>query len=268
MTGIRGRQRQEVTVSHPPAQRSIDPSLTRSIRCGYFKPLAREWGAYGQRRERAAGRNVFQSRPIDTRRQFHGQLGLLEKFVGPLLPACTSRVESGTRSAAVIWALHPEEVPASMLVDSHARIRALTLLQPGRYIGQEVAVRVRAHAIDRVVHRASVVDLPIWEDDMQAINADSPTCSPWPAWPASAWQSAPKRRRHRVSPWSPCRSCCRPNTAYCSEVGTPRPGSSGAEPSSTTRSSMPRRPRRCARSSVSTRTGCARSYCRYSCQVG
>jgi hypothetical protein len=172
MTGIRGCQRQEVTVSYPHARRSIDSSLARSIRRSYFKRLAREWCAYGQRRERAAARNVFLSRPNDTRRQFRSQLALLEKFVGPLLPACTLRVESGTRAAAVIWALHPEEVPASMLVDSHAQIRALTLLQPGRCIGQEVSVRVRAHAVDRVVQRASVVDLPIREDDMQAINAE------------------------------------------------------------------------------------------------
>ena len=41
-----------------PSQRSIDSSLARSIRRGYFRRLAREWAAYDQRRGRAAGRNV------------------------------------------------------------------------------------------------------------------------------------------------------------------------------------------------------------------
>jgi hypothetical protein len=109
---------------------------------------------------------------MDTRRQFQERLGLLEKFAGPLLPACTLRIESGTRAAAVVWALNPEDVPTAVNVDSHACIRALVLLQPGRLLPLEVAVRIRAHAVDRVVQRAQVVDLPIRDMDMQAVNAE------------------------------------------------------------------------------------------------
>ena len=154
------------------SQRSIDSSLARSIRRGYFRRLAREWAAYDQRRGRAAGRNVSLSAWMDTRRQFRERLGLLEKFAGPLLPACTLRIESGTRAAAVVWALKPEDVPTAVNVDSHACIRALVLLQPGRLLPLEVAVRIRAHALDRVVQRAQLVDLPIRDMDMQAVNAE------------------------------------------------------------------------------------------------
>jgi hypothetical protein len=42
---------------NPPSLRSIDASLARSIRRGYFRRLAKEWEAYDQRRGRAAGRN-------------------------------------------------------------------------------------------------------------------------------------------------------------------------------------------------------------------
>lgn len=152
--------------------RSIDASLARSIRRGYFRQLAREWDAYGQRRGRAAARNLCLSARIDTRRQFRDRLALLEKFAGPLLPACTLRIESGTRAAAVVWALHPEQVPAAVQVDSHAGMRALVLLQPGRMMSFELAVRIRAHAVDRVVQRAQVVSLPISGVDMQAVNAE------------------------------------------------------------------------------------------------
>jgi hypothetical protein len=57
-------------------------------------------------------------------------------------------------------------------VDSHAYVRALVLLQPGRLLPLEVAVRIRAHAVDRVVQRAHVVELPIRDVDMQAVNAE------------------------------------------------------------------------------------------------
>ena len=157
------------TPSFPP---SIDTSLARSIRRGYLRRLAREWEAYGHRRERAAGRNVTLSEWLHTRRQFRDKLALLEKFVGPLLPACSLRIESGTRAAAVVWGLWPDEVPTAVQVESHARIRALVLLQPGRLLPLGVAVRVRAHAIDRVVQRARVVDLPIRDVDLQALNAE------------------------------------------------------------------------------------------------
>ena len=157
---------------NPPSHRSIDASLARSIRRGYFRRLAKEWEAYDQRRGRAAGRNVSLSAWIDTRRQFRDRMALLERFAGQLLPACTLRIESGTRAAAVIWALMPEDVPTAVNVDSHADIRALLVLQPGRYMPLKVSVRVRAHAVDRVVQRAQVVDLPIRDVDMQAINAE------------------------------------------------------------------------------------------------
>lgn len=153
-------------------QRAIDSSLARSIRRNYFRRLAREWGAYEQRRQRAARRNVRLSAESSTRRQFRDKVALLEKFVGPLLPACTLRIESGSRAAAVAWALVPEEVPTAIHVDSHASLRALVLLQPGSYCAMNVAVRIRAHAVDRVVQRAHVVDLPIADLDMQAINAE------------------------------------------------------------------------------------------------
>ncbi len=152
--------------------RSIDTSLARSIRRGYFRRLTREWQAYGHRRGRAAGRNVSLWEPVSTRRQFRDKLALLEKFVGPLLPACSLRIESGTRAAAVVWALWPDEVPTAVQVDSHACIRALVLLQPGQLLPLDVAVRIRAHAVDRVVQRARVVDLPIRDVDLQALNAE------------------------------------------------------------------------------------------------
>jgi len=156
----------------PHTVRSIDASLARSIRRSYFKRLAHEWGAYERRRERGAGRNVTLSAPLETRRQFRQRLALLEKFAGPLLPACTLRIESGTRAAAVVWALVPEEIPTPAHLDSHAGLRALVLLQPGRWVTLNLAVCIRAHAVDRVVQRARVVDLPTRDVDMQAVNAE------------------------------------------------------------------------------------------------
>jgi hypothetical protein len=159
-------------MTHRHTPRSIDASLARSIRRGYFRRLAQEWDAAARRRERAAARNVRLSASIDNRRQFRQRLTLLEKLVGALLPTCTLRIESGTRAAAVVWALRPEEVPTPVHIDSHADVRALVLLQPGSAMTLEAPVRVRAHAVDRVVQRARIVDLPITDADMQAVNAE------------------------------------------------------------------------------------------------
>jgi hypothetical protein len=57
-------------------------------------------------------------------------------------------------------------------VDSHAEVRAFVLLQPGHWCEVRLAVRIRAHAVDRVIQRAKVVDLPVADIDMQAINAE------------------------------------------------------------------------------------------------
>jgi hypothetical protein len=159
-----------MTTPHTP--RSIDASLARGIRRSYFRRLQREWQACHQRRGRAAGRNVTLSAPLDTRRQFRQRLALLEKFAGPLLPACTLRIESGTRAAAVVWALVPGGVPGAEAAEAGATLRALVLLQPGWSATIGVDVCVRAHAVDRVVQRARVVDLPVRDADMQAINAE------------------------------------------------------------------------------------------------
>jgi hypothetical protein len=155
-------------MTHRHTPRTIDASLARSIRRGYFRRLVQEWDAAARRRERAAARNVRLSASIDNRRQFRQRLTLLEKLVGALLPTCTLRIESGTRAAAVVWALRPEEVPTPVHIDSHADVRALVLLQPGSAMMLEAPVRVRAHAVDRVVQRARIVDLPITPEKVLA----------------------------------------------------------------------------------------------------
>lgn len=153
-------------------RQGIDTSLAKSIRRGFFKRLGHEWEAYDQRRRRAAGRNVMLSSPIESRKQFRDRLALLEKFAGPLLPSCTLRIESGSRAAAVVWALRPEGDLSDARGAAHAGIRALVLLQPGRLVAMDVAVHIWAHAVDRVVQRAHVVDLPIRDVDMLAVNAE------------------------------------------------------------------------------------------------
>jgi hypothetical protein len=102
-------------MTHRHTPRSIDASLARSIRRGYFRRLAQEWDAAARRRERAAARNVRLSASIDNRRQLRQRLTVLEKLVGALLPTCTLRIESGTRTAAVVWALRPAHAAAEGL---------------------------------------------------------------------------------------------------------------------------------------------------------
>ena len=133
------------------SQRSIDLSLARSIRRGYFRRLAREWAAYDQRRGRAAGRNVSLSAWMDTRRQFRERLGLLEKFAGPLLPACTLRIGRYERRMKRLQQAVSRKKRGSAnrkravarLGTIHARIAAMRR----DFLHQRTAELVRGHAL-------------------------------------------------------------------------------------------------------------------------
>jgi hypothetical protein len=75
-------------MTHRHTPRSIDASLARSIRRGYFRRLVQEWDAAARRRERAAARNVRLSASIDNRRQFRQRLTLPHRSTSIPTPTC------------------------------------------------------------------------------------------------------------------------------------------------------------------------------------
>jgi len=66
-----------------------------------------------------------------------------------------------------------QEIDAQgMTPTGFARINALTLLHPAAIRMLPMNIRISAHAIDRVIQRLGLVDLPIKKEDIQAINVE------------------------------------------------------------------------------------------------
>lgn len=93
-------------------------------------------------------------------------------MVGRLIPCTTALINANSRSATLILGLLPDPVPVLATADSAARLVALTLLRPGRFVEYDLKIRVSGHAVDRVIQRARIVDLPVRDTDIQAINAE------------------------------------------------------------------------------------------------
>jgi len=150
----------------------IDGSLAGSIRRTYFRELAAQWKRLDQASARAKGRNQSISRRSDTNKQLRERFQQLEKMVGPLIPCASAFVNANSRGAAFILGLLPDPIPAQPKADCQASLMAMTLLRPGGLLPLRVRVKVSGHAVDRVIQRARMVDLPVSDLDIQAINAE------------------------------------------------------------------------------------------------
>ena len=150
----------------------IDASLARHIRRTYFRELDGQWKRLKQARTQAMGRNASIARRIDSDKQLRGRFDQLEKMVGSLIPCASAYVDANSRGAAFILGLRPNVIPALPAADCQANLVALALLRPGRFMEVGVRVKVSGHAVDRVVQRAKMVDLPVRRPDIQAINAE------------------------------------------------------------------------------------------------
>lgn len=151
---------------------SIDASLARGIRRTYFRELQTQWKRLDRARTFALGRNASIARRIDSDKQLRERLQQLERMVGPLIPCASAYVDANSRGAAFVLGLKPDPIPALPLAECQARLIALTLLRPGRFMELAVRVKVSGHAVDRVVQRARMVGLPVHDSDIQAINAE------------------------------------------------------------------------------------------------
>ncbi len=151
---------------------SIDASLARGIRRTYFRELERQWKRLKKARTQAMGRNASIARRINSDKQLRERLHQLEKMVGSLIPCASAYVDANSRGAAFILGLRPNVIPTLPIAECQANLVALTLLRPGHFLEVGVRVKVSGHAVDRVVQRAKLVELPLRKPDIEAINAE------------------------------------------------------------------------------------------------
>jgi hypothetical protein len=156
----------------PPGAASIDASLARGIRRTYFRELEGQWKRLKKARTQAMGRNASIARRINSDKQLRERLHQLEKMVGSLIPCASAYVDANSRGAAFILGLRPNVIPTLPIAECQANLVALTLLRPGYFLEVGVRVKVSGHAVDRVVQRAKLVELPLRKPDIEAINAE------------------------------------------------------------------------------------------------
>ena len=156
----------------PPGAASIDASLARGIRRTYFRELEGQWKRLKKARTQAMGRNASIARRINSDKQLRERLHQLEKMVGSLIPCASAYVDANSRGAAFILGLRPNVIPTLPIAECQANLVALTLLRPGHFLEVGVRVKVSGHAVDRVVQRAKLVELPLRKPDIEAINAE------------------------------------------------------------------------------------------------
>lgn len=150
----------------------IDSSLARFVRRAYFKQLRQEWAKTTATIKRGKQRNQNFGRRLQTDKQLRECTQNFEKALGRILPISTIRLDAHSRSANVILTLSPEPVPDAVKTSSNASVTAVMLLRHSGATVRDAGVVVSGHAVDRVIQRCKMVDLPIRQVDLEAINAE------------------------------------------------------------------------------------------------
>lgn len=164
----------------------IDQSLARSVRRAYFRSLLSEWDRTTAALKAASRRNTFRNRWITSDKQLNAQVRVMEKIISPRLPIAQVRLDARSRGASVVLALLPDPLPPSVTATSNASVEAMMLLRPDGLVWKPVNVVVSGHAVDRVIQRCRLMELPIGREDLAAVNAEFADALPLACVAASA----------------------------------------------------------------------------------
>lgn len=150
----------------------IDQSLAKAVARSYAKELLSEWDHYEQRTRRSIGRNDTPNRKVKNHRQLRERQSLLDKLLGNLIPVSSAFINGNSKCASVSLGLRPDRSIQSPHAHYSLQVYAWVLLMPGFLQEIEIPMRISLHAVERVIQRSGLVDLPIRKADMQAINAE------------------------------------------------------------------------------------------------
>ena len=164
----------------------IDQSLARSVRRAYFRSLLSEWDRTTAALKAASRRNTFRNRWITSDKQLNAQVKVMEKIISPRLPIAQVRLDARSRGASVVLALLPDPLPPLVTATSNASVEAMMLLRPDGLVWKPVNVVVSGHAVDRVIQRCRLMELPIGHEDLAAVNAEFADALPLACVAASA----------------------------------------------------------------------------------
>jgi hypothetical protein len=149
---------------------TIDPGLARGIRRGYLRRLRAAWQTLRATNQAASNRNRYLS--IDTPKAFRRSCREYRERLGPLLSITELTVTAGARQGWVSLALKPELDDAPLGHADGVSAAGFVLIRPGGFYRCDIQMRITGHAVDRVIQRSGLVELPLADADIHAINAE------------------------------------------------------------------------------------------------
>ena len=178
-----------------PNEPFICPSLARGIRRAYLETLDASWVDFSQRvkafRRRTGGVEI--TSPKAFRRE-------VDRFKTKLMPQFLSAadigVESGRKKAWMIFTLVHRQDSANVL--GKAGVCCTLLGYPHVLDVRSLPIEFTGHAIDRLIQRAHVVDLPLSSSDLNAIHAGFASAMIWAAAAAKAMQKLDEEEQART----------------------------------------------------------------------
>lgn len=150
----------------------IDQSLAKAIARSYAKELQLEWDHYEDRRRRSVARNDTPRRKVKNHRQLRERQSLLDKLLGGLIPISSAFINGNSKCASISLGLRPVRPIQALQAKHTLKLHAWVLLMPGFLQEIEIPMLISHHAVERVIQRSGMVDLPIKKADIQAINAE------------------------------------------------------------------------------------------------
>jgi len=161
-----------------PSSKFIDASIARGIRSSYFGHLDNAWKSYLANEKAEAMR--LPVRGFATAKSFRKEITRVKKQVIPrFLPISEITVSAGKREAWMMLTLASLSEERTDLHFQDAALVADVIEYPANGKRSIVPVVFRRHAIERIIQRAGIVDLPLSHSDIEAIHAEFSSALVW-----------------------------------------------------------------------------------------
>lgn len=160
-----------------PNEPFICPSLARGIRRAYLESLDRHWAIFRAREKSDALRNPHLH--LRTHKAYMREIERIRSRLTPrLLSISDMRVAAGRKEAWFMLTL--VRLQAAAAGAGSARVSAEVMTYPRTRIWRrQLPIEFTGHAIDRLIQRAHVVELPLTDSDLDAIHAGFASALIW-----------------------------------------------------------------------------------------
>jgi hypothetical protein len=168
----------QATVVNHQSSKFIDASIARGIRSSYFVHLDNAWKNYLANEKAEAMRLPL--RGFATAKSFRKEITRVKKHVIPrFLPISEISVSAGKREVWMMLTLASLSEKRTDLHFQDATLVADVIAYPANGKRSIVPVIFRRHAIERIIQRAGIVDLPLTHSDIEAIHAEFSSALVW-----------------------------------------------------------------------------------------